>query len=127
MPIVAFSIRLDRIEESLLYKAQDGSYWLSCVCTFEEDAKGRTIVAQSIPRERYAAGERGPAIGIWREIGQAKPLASGGKGFDLARYKAAAQMRPPEEGAYPQGEESLSPAQEAQQGTQTGKQASWIQ
>ena len=42
--MVAFSIRLDRIDESLLYEAR-------------------------------AAGERGPAIGYWREIGN-KPLAA---------------------------------------------------
>ena len=108
MPLIAVSIKLDRIDEGLLYKAQDGSYWLSCVCVFETDAKNRTVVVQSIPAERYKAGERGPQVGHWREIGgQPKPSASGGKGFDLARYKAAAQMNPPQQGAYPQGEESL--------------------
>jgi hypothetical protein len=71
------------------------------------DAKNRTVVVQSIPAERYKAGERGPQVRHWREIGgQPKPLASGGKGFDLARYKAAAQMNPPQVGAYPQGEDT---------------------
>ena len=113
MPLVAFSIRLDRIEESLLFEASNGSFWLSCVCTYEEDVKGRMIVAQSIPKERFAAGERGPAIGTWREIGGApKPLQSGKAAFDLSRYKKPpAQMRPSEEGAYPQGEESLPPVE----------------
>ena len=123
--LVAFSIKLDKIDEGLLYKAQDGSYWLSCVCVFETDAKNRTVVVQSIPAERYKAGERGPQVGHWREIGgQPKPPAAGGKGFDLARYKAAAQPRPSHQGAYPQGEESLLSAQEAQQGPEAGKQAS---
>jgi hypothetical protein len=89
MPLIAVSIKLDRIDEGLLYKAQDGSYWLSCVCVFETDAKNRTVVVQSIPAERYKAGERGPQVGHWREIGgQPKPLASGGKGFDLAEVSS---------------------------------------
>ena len=71
MPLVAVSIRLDKIDEGLLYKAQDGSYWLSCVCVFDTDAKGRTLVVQSIPKERYAAGEKGRQIGYlaraWRQ------------------------------------------------------------
>ena len=41
MPLVAVSIKLDRIDETLLFEAKDGSYWLSCVCTLEEDAKGQ--------------------------------------------------------------------------------------
>jgi hypothetical protein len=36
-------------------------------------------------KERYAAGEKGPQVGTWREIGQPKP---------------------PHQGAYPQGQES---------------------
>ena len=47
------------------------------------------------PKERYAAGEKGPAVGIWREIGGGNHASSGKPAFDLARYKAAAQMRPP--------------------------------
>jgi len=41
MPLIGFTVRLDSIEENLLYKAQDSSYWLSGVCTFDQDAKGR--------------------------------------------------------------------------------------
>jgi hypothetical protein len=90
--MVAFSIRLDRIDESLLYEAKDGSFWLSCVCSYDEDAKGRTVVAQSISKERFAAGERGPAIGYWREIGnKPRPPESKPAGFDLAKYKRAPQ------------------------------------
>ena len=87
MPLVAFSVKLDRIDESLLYQDKGGGWWLSAVCTLERDSKGRTVVVQSIPKERYAAGERGLAVGTWREIGQPKPPSSGGKGFDLTRYK----------------------------------------
>ena len=59
--MVAFSIRLDRIDESLLYEAR-------------------------------AAGERGPAIGYWREIGnKPRPPESKPAGFDLAKYKRAPQ------------------------------------
>ena len=87
MPLVAFSVRLDRVDESLLYEAKDGSFWLSCTCTFEEDAKGRPIVAQSIPKERFAAGEKGPAVGTWREIGGGTHVSSGKPAFDLSKYK----------------------------------------
>jgi hypothetical protein len=95
MPLTVFSIRLDRIDESLLYEAKDGSFWLSCVCTFEEDAKGRLIVAQSIPKERFAAGEKGPQIGFWRELGSSKPQQIEKRGFDLAKYRAATAANNP--------------------------------
>ena len=78
MPLIGFTDRLDSIEENLLYKAQDGSYWLSGVSTFHQDAKGCTIVVQSVSKERYAAGEKGPQVGLWREIGSKdKPPARG--------------------------------------------------
>ena len=75
---------------------------MSAVCTLDVDAKSRSVVAQSIPKERYAAGERGPAIGYWREICQTKPPASGEKGFDLAKYKATAQPKPSTDGVHSQ-------------------------
>jgi hypothetical protein len=100
--MVAFSIRLDRIDESLLYEAKDGSFWLSCVCTFEEDAKGRLIVAQSVPRERFAAGDRGPQVGHWREIGKPQPVQSKTAGFDLSKYKRVPQKT----GPVPQGQDN---------------------
>ena len=78
MPLIGFTDRLDSIEENLLYKAQDGSYWLSGVCTFHQDAKGRTIVVQSVSKERYAAGEKGPQVGFWREIGSKDQAAAQG-------------------------------------------------
>ena len=116
MPLVAISIKLDRVDEELLYQAADGSYWLSCVCVFDTDAKGRTIVAQSIPKERYAAGEKGPQVGYWREIGGAsKPLHSGKATFDLARYKATATAHKPAPGAakYHDGQEGFFPSPQA--------------
>ena len=96
----------------VLYKAQDGSYWLSGVCTFHQDAKGRTIVVQSVSKERYAAGEKGPQVGFWREIGSKdKPPAGGAKNFDLAKFKAAAtQHKPLSGGKYPPGQEGACPA-----------------
>ena len=60
MPLVAFSIKLDRIDESLLYQDPGGGWWLSGICTLDTDARGRMVVAQSVAKERYAAGERGP-------------------------------------------------------------------
>ncbi len=117
MPLVAISIKLDKIDEGLLYKAQDGSYWLSCVCVFETDAKNRTLVVQSIPAERYKAGERGPQVGHWREVGgKPKPPAADGKGFDLARYKAAAQTQAAASGRIPAGR-GIAPAGAARNAT----------
>ena len=60
MPLVAFSIKLDRIDESLLYRYPGGGFWLS-----ERSArsiwtpKGRMVVAQSIPKERLGRRREG--------------------------------------------------------------------
>jgi hypothetical protein len=105
--MTAFTLCFDNINEELLYRAADGSTWLSCVCIFETDAKGRSLVVQSVPPERYRAGERGPRLGHWREIGKPKAPASGGKGFNLSKFKTATQ---PQQGAHPQ--ESLFPSPE---------------
>ena len=114
MPLVAFSVKLDKIDEALLFQAADGSYWLSCVCVFDTDAKGRTIVAQSIPKERYAAGEKGPPVGYWREIGgKDKPPAREGRGFDLAKYKATAHKPAPSAAKYHDGQEGFFPSPQA--------------
>ena len=112
MPLVAFSVKLGRIDEELLCRDPGGGVWLSAVCTLDEDSRGRMVVAQSIPRERYAAGEKGPAVGIWREIGGKDKLPEGGsKGFDLAKFKAAAtQHKPTGDGKYPPGQEGACPA-----------------
>ena len=64
MPLVAISIRLDKVDEGLLYKAQDGSYWLSCVCVFETDAKNRTLVVQSHPYGTIRSRRARPAGGL---------------------------------------------------------------
>ena len=115
MPLVAFAIKLERIDEELLYRDPGGGVWLSCVCTLDQDAKGRMVVAQSIPKERYAAGEKGPAIGSWREIGGGNHASSGKPAFDLAKYKkppAPEQPKPSSDGKYPQGREALFPGEE---------------
>ena len=54
---------------------------------YEEDAKGKLMVTQSIPKERFAAGENGPALGYWGEIGASKPAQSGKGAFVLSKYK----------------------------------------
>ena len=89
MSLVAFTVKLERIDEGLLHQDPGGNFWLSGVCTLDQDAKGRMIVTQSIPKERYAAGERGPAIGTWRHISQSKPgpVCPGKPAFDLTKYK----------------------------------------
>jgi hypothetical protein len=107
MSLIAFSIRLDRIDESILYEAKDGSFWLSGLCTFEQDQKGRLIVVQSIPKERYAAGERGPAVGTWREIGGGNHVSSGKPSFNLSKYK-----KPPASGGESTADDPLFPNEE---------------
>jgi DNA-binding cell septation regulator SpoVG len=112
MSLTALSIRLDRIDESLLFQDKHGRWWLNCICicTFEEDQKGRLTVAQSVPRERYAAGEKGPSLGTWREIGSAtKAPDQQAKRFDLSRYKNAAQSDPQAPNQYPLGREEFAP------------------
>jgi hypothetical protein len=108
MPLIGISIKLAKVDETLLYKDAAGNLWLSAVCVFDCDDKGRTIISQSIPKERFAAGEKGPAIGTWREIGNSKPAAQGGDGGlgILRAAQAAAQTR------YAEGQEQFSPEQE---------------
>ena len=102
MPLIAFTIKLERIDEELLYHDPGGGVWLSCICTLDTDAKGRMVVAQSVPKERYAAGEKGPALGVWRELGGGNHTSSGKPAFDLSKYKkplAPEQPPPAPEGA----------------------------
>ena len=95
--LTAFTIKLERIDEELLYRDPGGGVWLSCVCTLDTDAKGRMIVAQSIPKERYAAGEKGPTLGSWRDLGGGNHGSSGKPVFDLSKYKKkpSAPEQPP--------------------------------
>ena len=62
MSLVAFTIKPGRIDEELLYRDPRGGVCLSAVCTLYEDSKGRMVVAQSIPKERWAPGEKGPGV-----------------------------------------------------------------
>jgi hypothetical protein len=113
MSPTAFTIRLDRIDESLRYQVKAGQWWLSWICTLELDDRGRNVVAQSVPKERYAAGEKEPQLGTWREIGgKDKPVATEqGKRFDLSKYRNAdAQSGTQAPSQYPPGRESFSPS-----------------
>jgi Mrp family chromosome partitioning ATPase len=49
MSLIAFSVRLDRIDESLLYQDKGGGFWLSAVCTLDTDANGRQLIADIAP------------------------------------------------------------------------------
>jgi hypothetical protein len=111
MPLVALSIKLARVDESLLYQDPGGNFWLSAVCTLDEDQKGRLIVAQSIPKDRYAAGERGPAVGTWREIGGGNHVASKKPAFDLSKFKKppAPNQPPPATGGKSAADDPLFP------------------
>ena len=78
MPIVAISIRLDRIEEELLYQAKAGRDWLTASARSKTDAKGRMVVAQLFPGNVRRRGER-PAGGLLaRDRRQDKPAAREG-------------------------------------------------
>jgi hypothetical protein len=70
------------------------------------------VVAQSIPKERYVAGEKGPALGTWREIGGGNHSSSGKPVFDLAKYKKspAPDQKPAGDGPLFPDEEEGAPA-----------------
>jgi hypothetical protein len=108
MLTIGFSIKLTRINESLLYKDPAGNFWLSGVLTIEEDDKGRTIIVQSIPKERFAAGERGPAIGTWRELVSSKPTAQNSSDNGLGILRAAQEAERTAK-AYLESQEQLFP------------------
>jgi hypothetical protein len=110
MALIGVSIKLQRVDKALVYQDSLGCFWLSAVLTFEADDKGRKIIAQSIPKERYAGGERGPAIGTWREIGNAKPPAPTGDG-GLSVLRAAREANAAKE-QYPSSQERLFPEEE---------------
>jgi hypothetical protein len=95
MSLVAFSIKLDRIDETLLYQDKGGNFWLSAVCTLEEDAKGRKVVAQSVSKEAFAVGVRGPVLGPWRQIGGGNHASSGKPAFNLSKYQKPPTPEPP--------------------------------
>ena len=114
MSLIGISIKLERIDESLLYQDKGGGWWLSCVCTLDTDQKDRMIVAQSISKERYAAGEKGPALGTWREIGGGNHGSSGKPAFDLSKFKKppAPQGAPPASGGKSNSDGPLFPDEE---------------
>jgi len=84
MPLIGISIKLAKVNEGLLYKDAGGGYWLSGVCTLDLDERGRTIIAQSMPKERFAAGEKGPRSAPGGKSGPpGRPLtaATAGSGY----------------------------------------------
>ena len=76
MSLVAFSIKLARIDESLLYQDPGGNYWLSCVCTPERGLKG-----QAGRRAEYPEG----TLRGWRERPGCRHLARDSQQIQSAR------------------------------------------
>jgi hypothetical protein len=64
VPLVAVSIKLDRIDETLLYQDK-GGWWLARwhARGGRQRENGRRA---EWPKERYAAGEKGPAWALAR-------------------------------------------------------------
>ena len=99
MPLIAFTVRLARIDESLLYRDPGGARLalggLLAQCGRQGTHGRRTKYIQGAIR-RYAAGERGPALGTWREIGAPKtrqPGRPGTPGFDPSKLQEAAHAK----------------------------------
>jgi hypothetical protein len=70
------NINVTKIDKSAIYEGKNGKY-VSLVLF--ENKEGRDqygndgFVTQDIGKDRRLAGERGPIIGNWKEMGDAKP------------------------------------------------------
>ena len=71
MPLVAFSIKLDKIdEESALSRPRTAPTGCRAFAFSIPTPKAGRSSRRSIPKERYAAGEKGrDRLGYWRELG----------------------------------------------------------
>ena len=71
------NINVTKIDKSAIYEGKNGKY-VSLVLF--ENKEGRDqygndgFVTQDIGKDRRLAGERGPIIGNWKEMGDAKPV-----------------------------------------------------
>lgn len=70
------NINVTRIDKSALYEGKNGKY-LSLVFFDNKDGPDQFgndgFVTQDIGKERRMAGEKGPIIGNWKEVGTKSP------------------------------------------------------
>jgi hypothetical protein len=68
MSLISVSVRLDKIDESLLFKSKKGSFYLNLILLPDKDQFGNFSVIQPVGREAYAAGERAEPCGTWKQL-----------------------------------------------------------
>lgn len=68
MSLISVSVRLDRVNESLLYESKSDTFYLNLLLLPEKDRFGNYTVIQPVGREAYANGERGEPCGTWKEL-----------------------------------------------------------
>jgi hypothetical protein len=90
--MISISVSLPKIDEALLFEGKNGHY-LNLILLTEKDKFGNLIVVQPVSKEAYARGERGPAVGIWKEFGAKPGSQTEQGGFNLAKYKQPGAKR----------------------------------
>jgi hypothetical protein len=95
--MLSVNIKLSRLREDLLYHGKNGETYLNLILVDKEDRFGNLTVIQPVSREAYASGERGEAVGTWKDLGvgskqQSTPAKTS---FDLAKYKSPKESFPP--------------------------------
>lgn len=73
------NINVTRIDKSALYEGKNGKY-LSLVFFDNKDGQDQFgndgFITQDIGKERRMAGEKGPIIGNWKEVGTKSPMTA---------------------------------------------------
>lgn len=73
------SINVTKIDKSALYEGKNGKY-LSLVFFDNKDGPDQFgndgFITQDLGKERRMAGEKGPIIGNWKEVGTKSPTPS---------------------------------------------------
>lgn len=90
--MIAIKIDVTKIDKSLLYKGAKGTY-LNVTLKDNRDGEDEYgnlgFVTQDVSREAREAGEKGPIIGNWKEVGQKR------QGEHSSRPKAAPPQKRP--------------------------------
>lgn len=77
--MIALKIDVTKIDKSLLFRGKNGVY-LDAVLVENRDGEDQYgnmgFISQSIPKERREAGERGPIIGNYKEVGKSQRKAT---------------------------------------------------
>ena len=73
------NINVTRIDKTALYEGKNGKY-LSLVFFDNKDGPDQFgndgFVTQDLGKERRMAGEKGPIIGNWKEVGTKSPMVA---------------------------------------------------